>query len=156
MSSGGSVSEEQLQQQQQQQLRSPDQLESTSSTAHQQPPSKPTRRPSSPNAQSVDITVARGAYTAGTVNQHPNPEAAAAEERTSGGGGGGAASTTAMDSTAGGEDQQQRTAGKETIPFRVGVSEDRNKKCRRTMEDAHAFVYDFGGVKVRLCGRGGW
>jgi len=31
--------------------------------------------------------------------------------------------------------------------FRVGVSEDRNKKCRRTMEDSHAFIYDFGGVK---------
>jgi hypothetical protein len=30
--------------------------------------------------------------------------------------------------------------------FRVGVSEDRNKKCRRTMEDSHSFVYDFGGV----------
>ena len=30
--------------------------------------------------------------------------------------------------------------------FRVGVSEDRNKKCRRTMEDAHSFVYDYCGV----------
>lgn len=30
--------------------------------------------------------------------------------------------------------------------YRVGVSEDRNKKCRRTMEDSHSFVYDFGGV----------
>jgi len=27
------------------------------------------------------------------------------------------------------------------------VSEDRNKKCRRTMEDAHSFVYDYGGVR---------
>jgi len=33
-----------------------------------------------------------------------------------------------------------------TAPFRVGVSEDRNKRWRRTMEDSHAFVYDFGGV----------
>jgi hypothetical protein len=33
--------------------------------------------------------------------------------------------------------------------YKVGVSEDRNKKCRRTMEDSHAFIYDFGGVKVR-------
>lgn len=33
------------------------------------------------------------------------------------------------------------------IPFRVGVAEDRNKRWRRTMEDAHAFVYDFGGVR---------
>ncbi|KAJ9091217.1 hypothetical protein QFC19_009213 [Naganishia cerealis] len=31
--------------------------------------------------------------------------------------------------------------------FRVGVSEDKNRKCRRSMEDAHSFVYDFGGVK---------
>ena len=37
--------------------------------------------------------------------------------------------------------------------FRVGVSEDRNKKCRRTMEDSHAFIYDFGGVKVRATHR---
>lgn len=31
--------------------------------------------------------------------------------------------------------------------FRIGVSEDKNKRCRRTMEDAHSFVYDFAGVK---------
>lgn len=31
--------------------------------------------------------------------------------------------------------------------YKVGVSVDRNKKCRRTMEDAHSFVYDFGGIK---------
>lgn len=31
-------------------------------------------------------------------------------------------------------------------PFQVGVSEDKNKRCRRTMEDAHSYVYDFGGV----------
>jgi protein phosphatase PTC1 len=30
--------------------------------------------------------------------------------------------------------------------FRVGVSEDKNKRCRRTMEDAHSFVYDYAGV----------
>ncbi|KAI5455003.1 mgpp2cl-1, protein phosphatase 2C-like protein 1 [Naganishia albida] len=36
----------------------------------------------------------------------------------------------------------------DNIPtFRVGVSEDKNRKCRRSMEDAHSFVYDFGGVK---------
>ena len=29
--------------------------------------------------------------------------------------------------------------------FRVGVWEDRNKKCRRTMEDTHAFLYNFLG-----------
>jgi len=27
--------------------------------------------------------------------------------------------------------------------FRVGVHEDKNKKCRRTMEDTHAFLYNF-------------
>ena len=31
--------------------------------------------------------------------------------------------------------------------FRVGVSEDKNKRCRRTMEDAHSFVYDYAGVR---------
>jgi protein phosphatase PTC1 len=36
----------------------------------------------------------------------------------------------------------------ESIPgprstFRVGVTEDRNKKCRKTMEDTHAFLYNF-------------
>ena len=27
--------------------------------------------------------------------------------------------------------------------FRVGVTEDRNKKCRRTMEDTHSYLYNF-------------
>lgn len=27
--------------------------------------------------------------------------------------------------------------------FRVGVAEDKNKKCRRTMEDTHAYLYNF-------------
>ncbi|KAF3930644.1 hypothetical protein ABW19_dt0206222 [Dactylella cylindrospora] len=27
--------------------------------------------------------------------------------------------------------------------FRVGVSEDKNRRCRRTMEDTHAFLYNF-------------
>ncbi|BGP50048.1 mgpp2cl-1, protein phosphatase 2C-like protein 1 [Rhodotorula kratochvilovae] len=31
--------------------------------------------------------------------------------------------------------------------FRVGVSMDRNRRCRRTMEDAHSFIYDFAGLK---------
>ncbi|KAA1067042.1 Protein phosphatase 2C 1 [Puccinia graminis f. sp. tritici] len=30
--------------------------------------------------------------------------------------------------------------------FKVGVSEDRNRKCRRTMEDSHSFLYSYGGV----------
>lgn len=32
--------------------------------------------------------------------------------------------------------------------FRVGVTEDRNKKCRRTMEDTHAYLYNFLGNPV--------
>ncbi|CAG8634804.1 5272_t:CDS:2, partial [Acaulospora morrowiae] len=31
--------------------------------------------------------------------------------------------------------------------FQVGVSEDRNKRYRRTMEDAHSYFYDFAGVE---------
>lgn len=43
--------------------------------------------------------------------------------------------------------QHNNSAG-ESFPgpkstFRVGVWEDRNKKCRRTMEDTHAFLYNF-------------
>ncbi|KAF9169809.1 Protein phosphatase 2C 1 [Mortierella sp. AD011] len=30
--------------------------------------------------------------------------------------------------------------------FAVGVSEDRNKRCRRTMEDTHAFICNFEGI----------
>jgi protein phosphatase PTC1 len=43
--------------------------------------------------------------------------------------------------------QQNNSAG-ESHPgprstFRVGVSEDQNERCRRTMEDTHAFLYNF-------------
>jgi protein phosphatase PTC1 len=43
--------------------------------------------------------------------------------------------------------QHNNSAG-ESLPgprstFNVGVWEDRNKKCRRTMEDTHAFLYNF-------------
>ncbi|KAG9285919.1 hypothetical protein G9A89_013344 [Geosiphon pyriformis] len=31
--------------------------------------------------------------------------------------------------------------------FQIGISEDKNKRCRRTMEDAHSFFEDFGGVE---------
>ncbi|BGP18234.1 mgpp2cl-1, protein phosphatase 2C-like protein 1 [Rhodosporidiobolus nylandii] len=31
--------------------------------------------------------------------------------------------------------------------YRVGVSVDRNRACRRTMEDSHSFIYDFAGLK---------
>jgi protein phosphatase PTC1 len=42
---------------------------------------------------------------------------------------------------------QNNSAG-ESMPgprstFRVGVTEDKNKKCRRTMEDTHAYLYNF-------------
>lgn len=42
---------------------------------------------------------------------------------------------------------QNNSAG-ESVPgprstFRVGVTEDKNKKCRRTMEDTHAYLYNF-------------
>ncbi|KKK27323.1 hypothetical protein ARAM_000457 [Aspergillus rambellii] len=30
--------------------------------------------------------------------------------------------------------------------FRVGVTEDRNRKCRRTMEDTHSYLYNFLGA----------
>jgi protein phosphatase PTC1 len=43
---------------------------------------------------------------------------------------------------------QHNNAAGESLPgprstFRIGVWEDRNKKCRRTMEDTHAFLYNF-------------
>ncbi|KAL7418105.1 phosphatase 2C-like domain-containing protein [Mrakia frigida] len=38
------------------------------------------------------------------------------------------------------------TETNELPTFRVGVSEDRNRRCRRTMEDSHSFIYDYGGV----------
>lgn len=34
----------------------------------------------------------------------------------------------------------------EAAGFHIGITEDRNKRCRRTMEDAHSFVFDFMGV----------
>lgn len=30
--------------------------------------------------------------------------------------------------------------------FKVGVAEDMNRRCRRTMEDAHTYNYDFASV----------
>lgn len=30
--------------------------------------------------------------------------------------------------------------------FVIGSAKDKNKKCRKTMEDTHAYIYDFGGV----------
>ncbi|GJJ72866.1 protein phosphatase PTC1 [Entomortierella parvispora] len=34
----------------------------------------------------------------------------------------------------------------EEFEFSVGVSEDRNKRCRRSMEDTHAFIYNYEGI----------
>ncbi|KAF9353132.1 Protein phosphatase 2C 1 [Mortierella sp. AD094] len=34
----------------------------------------------------------------------------------------------------------------EEFEFAVGVSEDRNRRCRRTMEDTHAFIYNYEGI----------
>ncbi len=36
--------------------------------------------------------------------------------------------------------------------FRVGVTEDRNKKCRRTMEDTHAYLYNFLSTPAPMLG----
>lgn len=37
--------------------------------------------------------------------------------------------------------------------FRVGVTEDKNKKCRRTMEDTHAYLYNFLGTPAPSYGQ---
>lgn len=38
--------------------------------------------------------------------------------------------------------------------FKVGVWEDKNKKCRRTMEDTHAFLYNFLHTPAPVVGAG--
>jgi len=48
----------------------------------------------------------------------------------------------------------------ESIPgprstFRVGVTEDKNKKCRRTMEDTHAYLYNFLSTPAPVLGSDG-
>ncbi|BGP05678.1 mgpp2cl-1, protein phosphatase 2C-like protein 1 [Rhodotorula toruloides] len=43
--------------------------------------------------------------------------------------------------------QHPRRGEDEECGFKVGVSVDRNQKCRRVMEDAHSFIYDFGGIR---------
>ncbi|KAL9935300.1 hypothetical protein V8E36_005648 [Tilletia maclaganii] len=79
------------------------------------------------NAESTATTTAEGSNTHGTVNQHPSADTAPSQAHHSG-----------LSRAAAGSSGRW--------PFRVGVSEDRNKRWRRTMEDAHAFIYDFGGV----------
>ncbi|ORX35082.1 phosphatase 2C-domain-containing protein, partial [Kockovaella imperatae] len=80
-----------------------------------------------PNARSKSVTVADGDETFGALNCHP---AVASPSKTS-------------------SRKGSPTASSPTVKpsFRVGVSEDRNKRCRRTMEDAHSFVYDYAGIK---------
>ena len=101
---------------------------SSSAASRPRPSGHNQRRSSSPNASSAPITLAPGSDTKGIVNQHPS------------------------EATDQGQPAAATVEKELAAQFRVGVSEDRNKKCRRTMEDSHAFVYDFGGVRVGL----GW
>lgn len=39
--------------------------------------------------------------------------------------------------------------------FRVGVAEDKNKKCRRTMEDTHSYLYNFLSTPAPVLGSEG-
>ncbi|KAF2759158.1 PP2C-domain-containing protein [Pseudovirgaria hyperparasitica] len=48
-------------------------------------------------------------------------------------------------------------AAGESVPgprstFRVGVTEDKNRKCRRTMEDTHAYLYNFLSTPAPVLG----
>jgi protein phosphatase PTC1 len=81
---------------------------------------------SSMNASSESQTVASSSNTHGKLNQHPDTSHPAKGD------------TSGLSSALAGP--------KGKLPFRVGIAEDRNKRWRRTMEDAHAFVYDFGNV----------
>ncbi|BFZ57758.1 mgpp2cl-1, protein phosphatase 2C-like protein 1 [Savitreella phatthalungensis] len=51
------------------------------------------------------------------------------------------------ESAASAQQQTINSAGEQRVrsanSFRVGVTEDRNRKCRRTMEDTHSFVCDY-------------
>ena len=65
-----------------------------------------------------------------------------------GGGGAGKPQLAKQDSSASGMGAHHNNAAGESVPgprstFRVGVWEDKNRKCRRTMEDTHAFLYNF-------------
>ncbi|SAM78574.1 related to phosphoprotein phosphatase 2C [Ustilago bromivora] len=83
------------------------------------------REKKSGDAESAPVTVADGIHTHGVLNQHPNLSQSKEDGASAQGSGSGA------------------TQG---MSFRVGISEDSNKRWRRAMEDAHAFVYDFGDV----------
>ncbi|GAA5942393.1 PP2C family serine/threonine-protein phosphatase [Sporobolomyces koalae] len=87
------------------------------------------------NAITVPETLADGTETFGELNCHPISPTQTTSESTPV-----STTSTTTDPTSG------RGLGASS-GFRVGVSVDRNKKCRRTMEDAHSFIYDFGGIK---------
>jgi protein phosphatase PTC1 len=42
--------------------------------------------------------------------------------------------------------QQQHKGPHKAPGFELGVVEDRNKRCRRTMEDAHTFIFNYMGI----------
>ncbi|ODN73750.1 hypothetical protein L202_07286 [Cryptococcus amylolentus CBS 6039] len=107
-----------------QQTATPVSMSDHESNPADSPTSPQPRRPGGlsegPNARSKSVTVAPdGESTYGALNRHPAPRPV----------------SIANDSSIPSES------------FRVGVSEDRNRRCRRTMEDAHSFVYDFAAVK---------
>ncbi|ETS62448.1 hypothetical protein PaG_03068 [Moesziomyces aphidis] len=77
------------------------------------------------DAESAPVTVAEGMHTHGVLNQHPN------SFRSQGSSDGSGAS------------KPEAPSG---LAFRIGFAEDPNSRFRRAMEDAHAFVYDFGDV----------
>ncbi|KAI8621673.1 phosphatase 2C-like domain-containing protein [Chytriomyces sp. MP71] len=56
-----------------------------------------------------------------------------------------AATTPASATTSSAPNAEQRRL-EASAGFHVGVSEDRNKRYRRTMEDAHTFLFRYGGV----------
>ncbi|PWN19193.1 PP2C-domain-containing protein [Microstroma glucosiphilum] len=84
------------------------------------------------NAKSKAESTAEGSNTHGVVNRHPAADHAQQTNETA--------------TTSSSEAKDPASTTKALWPFKVGVSEDRNRRWRRTMEDAHAFVYDFGGV----------
>lgn len=97
-----------------------------------------------PNARSKSVTVADGDDTFGVLNRHP----AEASSRKSPKSGPSASPSREAASAASGQHAGAGDGGSSLKgSFRVGVSEDKNKKCRRTMEDAHSFVYDFAGIR---------
>ncbi|KAK8844767.1 hypothetical protein IAR55_006617 [Kwoniella newhampshirensis] len=89
-------------------------------------PRRPGGLSDGPNARSKTVTVADGDDTFGVLNRHP--------------------AAPPPDITKPKQESASPVDNGRMI-FRVGVSEDRNRRCRRTMEDAHSFVYDFAAVK---------